>query len=1047
MGEVNLGINNRLPETTHRNVFDSPITIAQMEELIKELNSPVNQSSSERIQELQRRIQQLQRQKSGWDQGFDLLRSDDQAFRFYGALTLTIKINADWENDGLSEDENARRLLLEGLLNVYAQLVNVEDAPFVILKLCSTITAYFIKDNNWHGAVKHVAASLLRGQYVSLEQLSNTRVMKELMCSMSFQQLRGTLWFASTLVEDISRLGNGTSGTAPLANRLAMNSADIWRATEFCLDVCVATISTKSSAHQAPNPRLLEFEAVELAKTAMTLLLLCLEYLPLDSSHQEAETVPVVDFANRCLDSVFACFSHILLQDVVIKTLTGVADSCPSIFKRTSFGAVAVITDSSQAGFWLAELQQGDFSPEAVQYVEFLIALINLADLSSPAYLDDKVTLASLLTLKELMHCEGTAVIEDEICQLVLEALAEVAEQYNDWTEAARGNIDMKALLAEVCLSAITKAEFPVTELDSGTSSWDADDRARFQDFQNDVADFLVAAYVAIGSSIIETLALRAVSSNVGPIWSAFEANLFCLLELFDTMTHDMEQFDPIIHAILNSAQWAAVTSHTDSSPSKARQTAIRFVSQQTGYLRRNANSLIPCLDFLFCSLEVPSSAQISSRAIQSLCFSERSLLVEALPQFMGSLPGLKGLEPTVRHKIYGAVAAIIQALPTELDKTEPLSNLLNSVSSVARQAPLEETSPDRAAVVVDLLQALVSIGKGLRSPADVVIDLESSDPVSEEANFWISGPGHQIQRDALSLCTYILTAPEVQLSREIVEAACDFVKSGYTEDDPSPFKFSTAISVNFLTSQMYLDSPNIDAVMGCASSFLASTEPNMESSLFVQLMDPILSSFQTLTAQYRNTGDLGPSDFPSSAIDFLTRIMPKWLLLLFGLNTEDQMAAVFDLALIMLATSDTLPRRIAASFFATVFDLTGHNTTLKNQALTKFSTILSAYTAPIVATVLKLIAGECARSEIEAVTEILRKLVSKQTPITRRLLKDAMAEQGAVLSLRAYTATTLQQRLRFIAQAEALRGARKTIELAKEFWIATRGDAFGYIT
>lgn len=164
MGEVNLGINNRLPETTHRNVFDSPITIAQMEELIKELNSPVNQSSSERIQELQRRIQQLQRQKSGWDQGFDLLRSDDQAFRFYGALTLTIKINADWENDGLSEDENARRLLLEGLLNVYAQLVNVEDAPFVILKLCSTITAYFIKDNNWHGAVKHVAASLLRGQ-------------------------------------------------------------------------------------------------------------------------------------------------------------------------------------------------------------------------------------------------------------------------------------------------------------------------------------------------------------------------------------------------------------------------------------------------------------------------------------------------------------------------------------------------------------------------------------------------------------------------------------------------------------------------------------------------------------------------------------------------------------------------------------------------------------------------------------------------------------------------------------------------------------------
>jgi hypothetical protein len=1018
-----------------------------MEELIKELNSPVNQSSSERIQELQRQIQSLQREKQGWEKGFDLLRSNDQTLRFYGALTLTIKINADWENDGLSEDENARQVLLEGLLDLYAQLVNASDAPFVLLKLCSTITAYFIKDNTWQTAVKQLAASLLRGQYVPLEGLADTGFTTELMCSMKFRQLRGVLWFASTLVEDVSRLNNGTSRSALLADRLASNSGDVWLATEICLNICVATLSIESYPHQAPTPRLLGAEAVELAKTTLTLLLPWLEHLPTDSPDQEADGVSVVDLISKCLASVLTCFSHTVLQDIVIQTLTAVAESCPRTFKRTALGAVPSITTSIQAAIWVDEMEQGKFSPEAVQYVEFLIALIHLEDLSSSTYLDNKVTLANLLTLKDLMHCEGTAVIEDGICQLVLECLHEVVEQYNDWTEAARGNTDMGAFVTEVSLFAITKAEFPVGEVDAGTSKWDADDRARFQDFRNDVTDFLASAYVAVGSSIIEALAMRAMSSHVGANWSAFEASLFCLLEFSDTMFHDMEQFDPIIDAILHSSQWVAVTHHAEDPPSKARQTAIRFLSQQTGYLRRNVESLIPCLDFLFRSLQVSGSAQISSRAIQTLCYSERAVLKEALPQFMGSLPSLTGLEPTVRHKIYGAIAAVIQALPTELDKIRPLSNLLNSVSFIARQVSPEDINVERAAVSVDLLQALASIGKGLRVPADVVIDLESSKLVDGEAVFWTSGVGHQIQREALSLCTYTLTAPGVQLSGEIVEAACDFVKSGYTEVDPSPFKFSAAISVDFLTSQICIDSPNIDAVMGCASTFLASADKNMDSSLFVRLMDPLFSSFETFTAQYQSTGSLPISDFPASVIEFLTRLMPKWSSSLFDLIAEGKLAAVFNLALILLAASDTLPRRTSASFFATVFDLTGHNTTLTHQAWTQLSKILDTYTAPILATVLNLIAGECARSEIEAVTEILRKLVSKQTTITRRLLKEAMAEQAGVLSPRAYKATTLQQRLRFIAQAEALRGARKTIELARDFWISARGDACGYVT
>ena len=67
-----------------------------MEQLIYKLYEPANQSSPECINEIQKQIQRLQREKSAWQLGLDLLQHEDSTVRFYGALTLTIKINADW---------------------------------------------------------------------------------------------------------------------------------------------------------------------------------------------------------------------------------------------------------------------------------------------------------------------------------------------------------------------------------------------------------------------------------------------------------------------------------------------------------------------------------------------------------------------------------------------------------------------------------------------------------------------------------------------------------------------------------------------------------------------------------------------------------------------------------------------------------------------------------------------------------------------------------------------------------------------------------------
>ena len=67
-----------------------------MEQLIRELVDPTSRWSPQKIRQLEQEIQQLQRAKEGWSAGFELLQNEDPQICFYGALTLTTKINNDW---------------------------------------------------------------------------------------------------------------------------------------------------------------------------------------------------------------------------------------------------------------------------------------------------------------------------------------------------------------------------------------------------------------------------------------------------------------------------------------------------------------------------------------------------------------------------------------------------------------------------------------------------------------------------------------------------------------------------------------------------------------------------------------------------------------------------------------------------------------------------------------------------------------------------------------------------------------------------------------
>lgn len=69
-----------------------PLNMEELERLVKKMHAPGNPKE---ISEASATLQVLQRSPQGWEMGDALLSSDDENSRFFGALTFTIKINAD----------------------------------------------------------------------------------------------------------------------------------------------------------------------------------------------------------------------------------------------------------------------------------------------------------------------------------------------------------------------------------------------------------------------------------------------------------------------------------------------------------------------------------------------------------------------------------------------------------------------------------------------------------------------------------------------------------------------------------------------------------------------------------------------------------------------------------------------------------------------------------------------------------------------------------------------------------------------------------------
>jgi len=712
----------------------------------------------------------------------------------------------------------------------------------------------------------------------------------------------------------------------------------------------------------------------------------------------------------------------------------------------------AVVNSSDAASRWISELREGNFSPEANSFVEFLEAVVNQLDTTTDEYLKIDDVVRCIDTAQSLLRCKGAAMVEDEVCQTALDMMTTIAEGYSDWSEPSQFDEGMTKLIKDVCLATLVKVRYPPEELDNSSATWEEDDYKRFEDFRFQATDFFQTAYGILGPPLIGDIA-DSITAASEAAWPEFEAAIFVLRSVSDALSNEPERCDPSLDQTFSSSLWIRAISSSEKIPSRVRRSVIRLLAETTSYLKKNPQYLISSLDFLFRSLRIKGHSNHAARAIYNLCDTQRHFLVQALPQFLQTLTTLEDIPLHSSCKVLSAVAALVQALPSEADKVDPLNKMLQLIQDLeVKHTNAPPTQVDETySPLFDRVSMLAAIAKGLQRSSDTPIDLEAVEAV--ENAFWTDGPGRQTQQQVLQM----LAEPWSYLLRpdqgDLVSVACDLLRAGFKEDHPWPIKFSPQISTELLFMLVDLKNPNLDQTMNTASCYVSS-EPApvpQTSARAEDLINRVLAIANESATLLTDATISTTFSAPTSILDFIIRSLPKYgSLILTHSSAVSLMSAFIDYAIILLrSTIDTLPRRSAAAFFSSFLEFTDPASTLMQDqaAAANLTIIMDKYSPTISGLTLHLLGGECARSEVEALSQLLRAFIAKQPLRIKKILQEAMKPASGVLSPKALEATKPEQRSRFVAQVEALRGGRKTNDVVKDFWLSCRGGQFGYVT
>ena len=674
------------------------------------------------------------------------------------------------------------------------------------------------------------------------------------------------------------------------------------------------------------------------------------------------------------------------ISESAIKLLTDVLTNFPEFLDSQAIETLTMVLGGPWSYSCFERLRGGgggECEEEWLDFANLIMAFCQHVQediISTPVRPETQQILAML---HGFLGCDGLAASEREIWEGAVEwwtsaidyATEQGEEQVQQWMAYAKPHF-VQAL--EECWASV---RYPSAQI---MAEWDTDDVRSFKQLRNDVAYLTQSSYALLGLDIANVFIDSTLRSLQQSAWDDAEAGMFCLGSLMDCIPEGAIG-DTLLARLFASASFTSALLLQDILPTPVRQTAVSLFGKYSRYFESHRDSLPGALEFLFCSLGTPEVAVQASKSISAICSTSRIALtsqvgpcIHRYEQLLSDGP----VEAPVKERVLGAIASIIEAQARDEDKADSLRDLLAIVQADVLKCLTSQTMADTEAhsLATCALHCLVSIGRNMRAPGDVPIDLDSDTPRS---SFWELGDGGIIQAQIVQMVQALMD--RFPSEGEIIEISCAVFRAGLSESASGPFVFAPATITSFLM-QFVAQTPRVGIVLDTARALISSR--SSESSIRIDIEAQALLSFIT-NFIHQVDDHTGPSDpeIAQKCIDFLDRLIPRYLSLLLQLQPSSTLEKNLLFTLKCLTCSDPLPKRSAATFWISMVDVCPSPGVFAHEAIRQ----VVEHLGPSLAEALIFgIGGNAARSEIDLLTEPLKKLVVRQ-PSAKTWLEAAL--------------------------------------------------------
>ncbi|KAI1757444.1 armadillo-type protein [Xylaria castorea] len=998
-----------------------PTTLPEVEHLINELYKP---NPPETISQIQEALQRLQRSPQGWQLAQSLLARPGDNIRFFGALTIIVKLNTE-----RLSDDNALSVL-HNLITWLVHSLSDGSGTIVIRKLCSALVTYYIHySHTWSKCIRHLILSIDRNAAVLIEEADGSLPLGQVIRELDTRKFLAASWFAAALAEETGKVDTRATKYICLHQRVLENANDV------AALMASALMPTDGVTH-IPKQK----EAID-----------CLQ-----SWFAYAQCTfkqPLIQMLQALVQPLIDCLSVEELYETTVELLTDSLSNWPQFFTRHHIDSLYVLFEGEWAQQQYQDLVQGEFDFNAAQFALFMLAFGNVQMVEMMDSTDTRAQ-AFLAGLAGILTAEGYPTVEDKIFVPAVEFWSTFVENLRDTllfgsTNNLPWDTSPLSQVMQVVSYSWQKIQFPPLDV---YNSWDSTDKTWFSSARTDVADFLQAVYTISGLPLISLfvgLTLRALANSA---WADLEAACFCLGALSDCVSEG-KSYDDALTKVFGSSLFDLLRQGQCVIPVRARQTCLLLIDRYSEYFVRHAEYLPAALNLLFSAVGDRHLALPSSKSILTLCSSCRRLLTSEIDAFLEQYSALRNnteLDSLAEERVIGAIAAILQSLPSEEHKINTVQRLLTMVGidvtaclqfklahdnalidpndpMIIRAFDVSQrpTSPIPAHEValqlaIRALRCLCSISKGLQAPVDLDSDDESPQPVTNP----------ELERIHMDISGILVQFKNLfSNNAEVVDAICTILRAGFSETEPGPFVFPPQMVTGLIVSNWQ---GHIAIVVNAASAFASSLSARRFKQHVVSTLGTLLPWVFNLLHQLPDS-EADP-ELAQYGIEFAQRVLSRRPEVLMS-QTSNVLEFLFAFAMKLINGNEPLPKAAAAEFWTTFItaksDDPNVQTTL-NDAMSHLGPLLSQ-------SLIQNIGGRAARSDLDKLSDPLKKLVVKHVHASK-WLEAALYDPGFPSDK-----VSSQDKALFLKKLISLRGGRATNQAVRDFWVACRGSSFAY--